>query len=86
MKSAIQAKTWIADFSSLYLLFPEKFMKLPFRKLIVGFRNNLYLCKVQNDMADLTLHSNTESFIGDIKRLVEQGRNAAYGAMPSALM
>ena len=31
----------------------------------------MYFCKVQNDMADLTLHSNTESFIGDIKRLVE---------------
>jgi hypothetical protein len=37
-------------------------------------------------MADLTLHSNTESFIGDIKRLVEQGRNTAYASMPSALM
>ena len=28
-ESAIQAKAWIADISSLYLLFPEKFMKPP---------------------------------------------------------
>ncbi len=37
-------------------------------------------------MADLTLHSNTESFIGDIKRLVEQGRNAAYGAVNAVMI
>ena len=37
-------------------------------------------------MADLTLHSNTESFIGDIKRLVEQGRNAAYGAVNAVII
>lgn len=37
-------------------------------------------------MADLTLHSNTESFIGDIKRLVEQGRNAAYGAVNAMMI
>ena len=32
-KSAIQAKAWVADFSSLYLLFPEKFMKLPISQI-----------------------------------------------------
>ena len=37
-------------------------------------------------MSDLTLHSNTESFIGDIKRLVEQGRNAAYGAVNAVMI
>ena len=37
-------------------------------------------------MTDLTLHSNTESFIGDIKRLVEQGRNAAYGAVNAVMI
>ena len=37
-------------------------------------------------MADLTLHNNTESFIGDIKRLVEQGRNAAYGAVNAVMI
>ena len=37
-------------------------------------------------MADLTIHSNTESFIGDIKRLVEQGRNAAYGAVNAVMI
>ena len=37
-------------------------------------------------MADLTLHSNTDSFIGDIKRLVEQGRNAAYGAVNAVMI
>lgn len=37
-------------------------------------------------MADLTIHSNTESFIGDIKRLVEQGRNAAYGAVNTVMI
>ena len=37
-------------------------------------------------MSDLTLHSNTESFIGDIKQLVEQGRNAAYGAVNAVMI
>ncbi len=37
-------------------------------------------------MGDVTLHSNTESFIGDIKRLVEQGRNAAYGAVNTVMI
>ena len=37
-------------------------------------------------MADLTLHSNTETFIGDIKRLVEQGRDAAYGAVNAVMI
>ena len=37
-------------------------------------------------MSDLTLHSNTGSFIGDIKRLVEQGRNAAYGAVNAVMI
>ena len=37
-------------------------------------------------MTDLTLHNNTESFIGDIKRLVEQGRNAAYGAVNAVMI
>ena len=37
-------------------------------------------------MADLTLHSNTESFICDIKRLVEQGRNAACGAVNAVMI
>ena len=32
-ESAIQAKAWIADFSSLYLLFPEKFMKPPISQI-----------------------------------------------------
>lgn len=36
-------------------------------------------------MVSLTLHSNTESFIGDIKRLVEQGINAAYGAVNAVM-
>ena len=53
---------------------------------MVEFQNILYLCEVQNDMSDLTLHSNTESFIGDIKRLVEQGRNAAYGAVNAVMI
>ena len=46
----------------------------------------MYFCKVRNDMADLTLHNNTETFIGDIKRLVEQGRNAAYGAVNAVMI
>jgi len=37
-------------------------------------------------MADLTIHSNTESFISDVKRLVEQGRNAAYGAVNAVII
>jgi predicted nuclease of restriction endonuclease-like (RecB) superfamily len=37
-------------------------------------------------MTNLTLHSNTESFIGDIKQLVEQGRNAAYGAVNAVMI
>lgn len=37
-------------------------------------------------MSDLTIHSNTESFIGDIKRLMEQGRNAAYGAVNAVMI
>ena len=49
-------------------------------------RNKLYFCIVRNDMADLTSHSNTQSFIGDIKRLVEQGRNAAYGAVNAVMI
>ena len=65
-KSAIQAKAWIADIS-LY-----RFSRQVFKILCI-----MYLCKIRNDMVSLTLHSNTESFIGDIKRLVEQGRNAA---------
>ena len=32
-ESAIQAKAWIADFSSLYLLFPEKFVKPPISQI-----------------------------------------------------
>ena len=52
----------------------------------IVFRNNLYFCEVLNDMSDLTIHSNTESFIGDIKRLVEQGRNAAYGAVNAVMI
>ncbi len=36
-------------------------------------------------MVSLTLHSNTESFIDDIKRLVEQGLNAAYGAVNAVM-
>ena len=51
-----------------------------------GFQNIMYLCKIRNDMVSLTLHSNTESFIGDIKRLVEQGRNAAYGAVNAVMI
>ena len=37
-------------------------------------------------MENLALHCNTESFIGDIKRLVEQGRNAAYGAVNTVMI
>ena len=37
-------------------------------------------------MEDLTLHGNSESFVGDIKRLVEQGRSAAYGAVNTVMI
>ncbi len=37
-------------------------------------------------MSDLTSHSNTESFIGDIKRLVEQGLNAAHEAVNAVMI
>ena len=32
-ESAIQAKAWVADFSSLYLLFPEKTIKPPISQI-----------------------------------------------------
>ena len=51
-----------------------------------GFQNIRYLCKIRNDMVRLTLHSNTESCIGDIKRLVEQGLNAAYEAVNAVMI
>jgi hypothetical protein len=37
-------------------------------------------------MVNLTLPINTESFISDIKRLVEQGGNAAYGAVNAGMI
>lgn len=37
-------------------------------------------------MVSLTLHINTESFISDIKRLVEQGRNTAYGTVNAVMI